>query len=93
MCSRIPARASGRIKNYMNLCYMAALGKTAKIIREERGASARANATEFLTSTEMEDVTQMTCRAAVFRETGFDYAQTKALLERCAMQAGGRRST
>ncbi|MCL2298947.1 MAG: Rha family transcriptional regulator [Firmicutes bacterium] len=77
-------------KNYMDMCYLAVLGKTAKTIREERGAPARANATEFLSSAEMEDVTQMTCRAAVFRETGFDYVQTKALLERCAV--GGRRS-
>jgi hypothetical protein len=69
-------------KQYNDMCYLAVLGKTAKAIREERGAPSKANATEYLTAAEMDAVTKMTYRAAVFREAGFDYAQTKdALLE------------
>ncbi|MDR1465408.1 MAG: Rha family transcriptional regulator [Oscillospiraceae bacterium] len=72
-------------KQYMDLCYLTVTGKTAKALREEREAKPKANVTDYLTADEMARVQLMSERAAVFRDCGFDYAQTKAALSRIAL--------
>lgn len=67
---------------YSNLAYMAALGKSARQLREERGASKRATASDYLTSDEIAAVTAMENRIAVLLEVGMDYQQIKASLNR-----------
>lgn len=66
--------------NFTNLIYKIVLGKTAKQIREERGAPKRAKASDFLTSEELTAVTAMEYRATVLLELGMNYGQIKSAL-------------
>ena len=67
---------------YSNLAYMATLGKTAKQLRQERGANKKATASDYLTADEIAAVSSMENRIAVLLEIGMDYQQIKASLSR-----------
>lgn len=67
---------------YSNLAYMAALGKSARQLRQERGAGKKATASDYLTADEIAAVTAMENRIAVLLEVGMDYRQIKASLTR-----------
>jgi len=67
---------------YTNLAYSAALGKTAKQIRQERRADKKAVASDYMTADEIAAVTAMENRVAVLLEVGMDYQQVKASLNR-----------
>lgn len=62
---------------YTDLAYTAALGKTARQIRRERGADKDATASDFMTSDELTAVARMENRISVLLEVGMDYAQVK----------------
>lgn len=68
-------------KHYMDLCYKAAVGMSAKQIREAYGAPKNANATDLLPPAQQAAVLEVTYKAAVLRELGVPYDQTKAILE------------
>ncbi len=71
-----------RYKQYTDLAYKAALGKTAAQLRKERGVSKRANVTEYLTAKEIEAAAQMEGRISVLIEMGMDYPTIKAIVLR-----------
>ena len=74
-------------RHFNDLVYRTATGKTAAQLRKERGATKHANATEFLTSEEMQNVQRITGWVSSLIEVGFDYQQIKAALKVKAISA------
>ena len=62
---------------YTNLAYKAALGKTARQLRAERGADKRAAASDYMRAEEIAAVSNMENRIAVLLEVGMTYEQIK----------------
>ena len=75
---------------YTDLAYMAALGKSARQLRKERGADKKSIASDYMTAEEITAVTAMENRIAVLLEVGMDYRQIKTSLTRVQLvpQAG-----
>ena len=67
---------------YTDLFYRAALGKTAKQLRRERGAAPRANAKDFLTSEELPLYEKKEAAATALLDVGLRYDEIKKLLMR-----------
>lgn len=67
-------------KHYTDLIYRTVTGKTAKQLREDRGAPPRMTASDYMTAEEIEAVTRMENRVAVMLEMGMSYQQIKASL-------------
>ncbi|WP_317399960.1 Rha family transcriptional regulator [Anaerotruncus colihominis] len=65
---------------YTDLAYKAATGKIARILRKERGASAKAIAADFLTSDELSAYNKAEERLTVLLDMGLTYDQIKTLL-------------
>ena len=65
---------------YTDLAYKAATGKIARILRKERGACAKAIATDFLTSDELSAYNKAEERLTVLLDMGLTYDQIKTLL-------------
>lgn len=65
---------------YTDLAYKAATGKIARILRKERGASAKAIATDLLTSDELSAYNKAEERLTVLLDMGLTYDQIKTLL-------------
>lgn len=74
-------------KHYTDLIYRTVTGKTAKRLREDRGAPPKATASDYMTAEEIEAVTRMENRVAVMLETGMDYQQVKAALRNLKITA------
>lgn len=72
-----------KYNQYTDLAYMAALGKTARQLRKERGAEKSATASDYMSSDELAAVSKMENRISVLLEVGMDYQQVKS----CLMQA------
>lgn len=71
-----------KYNQYTDLAYMAALGKTARQLRKERGAEKSATASDYMSSDELAAVSKMENRISVLLEVGMDYQQIK----NCLMQ-------
>lgn len=71
-----------KYNQYTDLAYMAALGKTARQLRKERGAEKSATASDYMSSDELAAVSKMENRISVLLEVGMDYQQVK----NCLMQ-------
>lgn len=71
-----------KYNQYTDLAYMAALGKTARQLRNERGAEKSATASDYMSSDELAAVSKMENRISVLLEVGMDYQQVK----NCLMQ-------
>ena len=71
-----------KYSQYTDLAYMAALGKSARQFRQERGASKKATASDYMTADELAAVSSMENRISVLIEIGMDYQQIKASLSR-----------
>lgn len=67
---------------YTDLAYMAALGKTARQLRKERGADKDATASDYMTSDELSAVSKMENRISVLLELGMEYTAVKELVAR-----------
>lgn len=67
-------------KHYTDLIYRTVTGKTAKQLREDRGAPPKATASDYMGAAELEAVTRMENRVAVMLEMGMSYQQVKAAL-------------
>ena len=67
---------------YTNLAYRMAVGKSARQIREERGADKNANASDYMTADELQAISAMENRVSVLLQVGMDYQQIKQLLEK-----------
>lgn len=73
---------------YTDLAYRMAIGKSAKQIREERGADKKANASDYLTADELQAVSAMENRVSVLIQVGMEYQQIKQLLEKKQCREG-----
>lgn len=71
-----------KYSQYTDLAYKTALGKTAKQIRQERGAGKKANASNFLTSNEIDSVSKNESNIAVLLGLGLDYKEIKDIMTR-----------
>ena len=71
-----------KYNQYTDLAYMAALGKTARQLRKERGADKAATASDYMSSDELAAVSKMENRISVLLEFGMDYQQIKNSLMR-----------
>lgn len=71
---------------YTDLLYRAALGKTAKQLRRERGAVPRANAKDFLTSGELPLYEKKEAAATVLLDAGLRYDEIKKIIMREAQK-------
>lgn len=67
---------------YTDMAYRMAIGKSARQIREERGADKKVNASDYLTAEELQTVSAMENRVSVLLQVGMDYQQIKRLLEK-----------
>lgn len=79
-----------KYSQYTDLAYRAALGKSARQLRLERGADKKAVASDYMTAGELAAVVGMENRIAVLLEIGMDYHQIRASLTRVQLipQAG-----
>ena len=71
-----------KYNQYTDLAYMAALGKTARQLRKERGADKAATASDYMSSDELAAVSKMENRISVLLEVGMDYQTIKNSLLR-----------
>lgn len=71
-----------KYSRYTDLAYMAALGKSARQLRKERGADKKETASDYMTADELAAVSSMENRISVLIEIGMDYQQIKASLSR-----------
>lgn len=65
---------------FTDLAYMAALGVSARKLRQQRGADKRATASDFMTADEISLVSVQENRIAVLIGIGMDYHQIKAAI-------------
>lgn len=65
---------------YTDLAYRAAIGKSARQIRAERCADKNANASDYMTSDELQAISAMENRVSVLLQVGMGYQQIKELL-------------
>lgn len=73
-------------KQYTDLAYKAATGKIAKKLREERGANKSANAIDYMTADEIQNVAKKQSQIAVLRDMGMSYDEIKALITQQKIQ-------
>lgn len=71
-------------KNYTDLSYLSALGKTAAQLRVERDAPSQANLTEYLSVEEIEAIRKAEGKISVLIESGLSYPEIKSILLRNA---------
>ena len=71
-----------KYNQYTDLAYRAALGKTARQLRQERGAARTATASDYMSAGELDAVSRMENRISVLLEIGMDYQHVKACLSR-----------
>lgn len=69
-------------KHYTDLIYKTVTGKTAKQLREDRGAPPKATASDYMTAAEIEAVTKMENTVSVLIQLGFGYEQVKQTIHR-----------
>ena len=69
-----------KYSQFTNLAYIVAFGKTAKAIREQRGAKKNAPAIDYMTAEEIEQAAVITNKIAVLSGLGFEYSEIKAAL-------------
>lgn len=69
---------------YTNLAYKAAVGMTARELRQERGAPKTATASNYMTSAELEAVADAENKIGVLLDAGLAYAEIKEYLMRSA---------
>lgn len=66
-----------KYNQYTDLAYMAALGKTARQLRSERGVDKFATASDYMSADELAAVSKMENRISVLLEIGMDYTKIK----------------
>ena len=71
---------SMKYKQYTDLAYKLAIGKTAKQVRMERGANKKDTASNFLTSEEIEAVSKAENSISVLLGIGMSYSEIKSAL-------------
>lgn len=69
-----------KYSQYTDLAYRMAIGKSARQVREERGAYKCANASDYMTSDELQAISAMENRVSVLLQVGMNYQQIKELL-------------
>lgn len=71
-----------KYNQYTDLAYRTALGKSARQLRQERGATNTATASDYMSSEEIAAVSSMENHIAVLLNVGMEYQQIKGYLAR-----------
>lgn len=71
-----------KYSQYTDLAYRTALGKSARQLREERGASKTAVASDYMSADEIAAVSNVENHVAVLLDVGMEYQQVKDCLTR-----------
>lgn len=71
-----------KYNQYTDLAYRTALGKSARQLREERGADRAAGASDYMSADEIAAVSSMENHIAVLLDVGMEYQQVKDCLAR-----------
>ena len=71
-----------KYNQYTDLAYRTALGKSARQLREERGADRAAVASDYMSADEIAAVSSMENHIAVLLDVGMEYQQVKDCLAR-----------
>lgn len=71
-----------KYNQYTDLAYRAALGKSARQLRKERGVANTATASDYMSSEEIAAVSSMENHIAVLLNVGMEYQQIKGYLAR-----------
>lgn len=71
-----------KYKQYTDLAYKLAIGKTARQVRIERGANKKDTASDFLTSEEIEAVSKAENSISVLLGIGMSYSEIKSALSK-----------
>lgn len=74
-----------KYNQYTDLAYRTALGKSARQLRKERGASKVTTASDYMSADEIAAVSSMENHIAVLLNVGMEYQQIKSYLERIRM--------
>ena len=74
-----------KYNQYTDLAYRAALGKSARQLRKERGANKAATASDYMSADEIAAVSSMENHIAVLLNVGMEYQQIKSYLTRIRM--------
>lgn len=74
-----------KYNQYTDLAYRTALGKSARQLRKERGASKVATASDYMSADEIAAVSSMENHIAVLLNVGMEYQQIKSYLARIRM--------
>ena len=74
-----------KYNQYTDLAYRTALGKSARQLRKERGASKVATASDYMSADEIAAVSSMENHIAVLLNVGMEYQQIKSYLTRIRM--------
>lgn len=69
-------------KQYTDLAYKCAVGKTASQIKRERGLEVHVPAVSFLTAEELERIAKVSNQIAVLIDLGMDYSEIKTIIGR-----------
>ena len=79
-----------KYSQYTDLAYTAALGRTARQLRKERGADKGATASDYMNADELAAVASMENRISVLLDVGMSYQQIKNSLLRVKRLGGAR---
>ena len=79
-----------KYSQYTDLAYTAALGRTARQLRKERGADKDATASDYMNADELAAVASMENRISVLLDVGMSYQQIKNSLLRVKRLGGAR---
>lgn len=79
-----------KYSQYTDLAYTAALGRTARQLRKERGADKGATASDYMNADELAAVASMENRISVLLDVGMSYQQIKNSLLRVKRLGGVR---
>ena len=74
-----------KYNQYTDLAYRTALGKSARQLRQERGANKAATASDYMSADEIAAVSSMENHIAVLLNVGMEYQQIKSYLTRIRM--------
>lgn len=77
-----------KYNQYTDLAYRTALGKSARQLREERGAGSTAVASDYMSADEITAVSSVENHIAVLLDVGMEYQQVKDCLSRTFAKGG-----
>jgi phage regulator Rha-like protein len=82
----LPGSNKWAYKNYTDLAYKTAIGKSAAQLRKERNADKKAVAADYMTSNELQNITKTQYQIAVLVDLGMNYNEVKNMMSSKGVQ-------